>query len=205
MPTRSSAQATTGFGMLVQLRNEKLVVTRLAPNGNAAKAGLRAGDQLIGAGGIDFESLADYNGIGEILSGGDQLEFEYRRGSKTNKKLIAYGEAPEAGDEALEAPAGSSVAAKGQRDSGPSINRINTKPNNSFLPNSKNVQPRSNQNFSSSRQQRTGLSQAQQTIRSQQQELDRLRQQVDQLKKQSTGGAIGSQLQIPPAAQSVLD
>lgn len=205
IPTRSSAQATSGFGMLVELRKEKLFVTRLAPHGNAAKAGLRVGDQLISAGGIDFESLADYNGISEILSGGDQLEFEFRRGSKKNKKLISYGEVPEEGDETIVAPAESLSAASRREDTRPAINRINTQPNNSFLPNSKNVQTRSNRNFSSTRQQSTGLTQAQQTIRAQQQELDRLRQQVNQLKKQPAGDNVGSQLRIPPAAKSVLD
>ena len=94
MPTRSTAKATLGFGMMVRVKGEKLIVGQIDPKGNAATAGVRTGDQLVTGGGIDFESVADFNGIAEILKDGDQLEFTVKRGGREKEMLIVYGKAP---------------------------------------------------------------------------------------------------------------
>lgn len=192
LPTRSSAKATLGFGMLVTTRNEKLYVAQLAPKGNAATAGVRIGDRLVAGGGIEFESLADYNGVGDILEDGDQLEFELERGGREKEMMIVYGKATE--DQAAmmqesfeEKPTPETT----QRRSllAPKVNQINIRDNNSFMPTQQNVQVRQrNQSFSSYQQQTAQRGGKPQTIGSQQ------------------GGMITApSLQLPALAESVLN
>ena len=205
IPTRSSAKATLGFGMMVRAKNEKLYVDQLNPKGNAAEAGVRTGDQLISGGGVDFESVADFNGIAEVLEDGDQLEFKVKRGGRDKEMMIAYGKAPanQAG-EMLEGNFDSSDTAQRSRTKSPSVNQINTKANNSFMPNNQNVQATPNQRFSNSNRQTTGRSGTSQTIRSQQEEINRLRYQLEQMQRQGSGSPAPS-LRVPPSAESVLN
>ena len=133
IPTRSNAKATLGFGMLVKLHNDKLYVAQIDPQGNAATAGVRVGDQLRAGGGIDFESMADYNGIGDILKDGDQLEFEVIRSVRDRDLLISYGKVPQdqvnVTIEESTPTHGSTSRHSLQR---PAVNQINTRANNSF-------------------------------------------------------------------------
>ena len=205
IPTRSSAKATLGFGMMVRLRNEKLYVDQLDPKGNAANAGVRTGDQLITGGGIDFESVADFNGIGEILQDGDQLEFTVKRGGREKELMIAYGKV--SAEQAAEMLEGSFEANKTTQRDGmqrPKVDQINTQPNNSFMPNRQNVRSTPNRSFSNSNRQTTGRSGTTQTIRSQQEEIQRLRNQIQQIKGQGFGSPAPT-LQVPPSAESVMN
>ena len=197
--TRSTAKATLGFGMMIKLRNEKLYVERLDPKGNAAAAGVRPGDQLVSGGGIDFETVADFNGISEILEDGDQLEFSVKRGGKDKEMLIVYGKAPAEQAEAM--LEGSFTTSKATPT--PAINQINTQPNSSFMPNRQNVRATTNRSFSNSSRQTTGRSGTTQTIRSQQEEIQRLRNQLEQMKTQGTLPAPS--LRVPPSAESVMN
>ena len=202
MPTRSTAKATLGFGMMVRLKGEKLYVDQLDPKGNAAAAGVRTGDQLITGGGIDFESVADFNGIAEILQDGDQLEFTVKRGSSEKEMLIVYGTAP---DDMLEGDFEANNAAQPVKRRGtmqrPEVNQINTQENSSFMPNGRNVQSTTNRSFSNSSRQTTGRAGTSQTIRSQQEEIQRLQYQLQQMKQQGSGSAPA--LRVPPSAESV--
>lgn len=207
LPTRSNAKATLAFGMLVMLQKDKLYVAQLDPEGNAAAAGVRIGDQLVAGGGIDFESMADYNGIGDILEDGDQLEFEVLRGGREREMMIVYGEVPK--DQA-NAMLESRVEHKTTRDSSqrrstqrPTVNQINTRANSSFMPNRQNVEvPKRTQGFSPNNQQTSGRSSSSQTIRRQQQEIQQLRYQLEQMKRRNVNGP---RLQLPPSAESVLN
>ena len=206
MPTRSSATATLGFGMMVRLRGEKLYVGQVDPKGNAASAGVRTGDQLVSGGGVDFESIADFNGIAEVLQDGDQLEFLVKRSGREKDMMIVYGK-PTA-DQSGEILEGSFEASKATKLRStmqqPKVNQINTRPNNSFMPNRQNVRATTNRNFSNSSQQTTGRSGASQTIRSQQEEIQRLRSQLNQMQGQSSSSTVPS-LRVPPSAESVLN
>lgn len=205
-PTRSSNKATLGFGMLIKLRNEKLYVAQLDPKGNAAEAGVRVGDQLVAGGGIDFKSVVDYNGIGEILEDGDQLEFSMLRGGHEKEMMITYGTAPEEGilEGNLEPNEAGAETTRRRPIESPAVSQINTRANSSFLPTQQNVQtvPRSRGNSSSYRQ-TTGQPDSSQTIRDQQREIQRLRQQLEQLSGQGSISPAPS-LQLPAAAKSVI-
>ena len=207
MPTRSDAKATLGFGMMVRSKNDKLYVAQLDPKGNAASAGVRAGDQLISGGGVEFESVADFNGIAGVLEDGDQLEFSVKRGGRDKDMMIVFGKASaEQAGEMLEGSFESSKATRktSQRSTiqRPAVNQINTQSNNSFMPNRRNVQTTPNRSFSNSDRQSTGRSGTSQTIRSQQEEIQRLRYQLDQ--RQGSGGPAPS-LRVPPSAESVIN
>ncbi len=93
--TRSGKKQTLAFGMLLETRGENLVVTNIDPNGNANKAGIRKGDMILGAGGLELGSMLEFNEITDVLRSGDQLEFVVSRSGKKDKKLILFGEAPD--------------------------------------------------------------------------------------------------------------
>ncbi len=143
IPTRSNAKATLGFGMLVELRNDKLYVSKMDPKGNAAIAGVRVGDRLVAGGGIDFESLSDFNGIGDILEDGDQLEFEVERNGREKEMMIVFGKATEGQAAMVEGSVqNESIRETAPRRSmqAPRVDQINTRANNSFLPTQQNVE-----------------------------------------------------------------
>ena len=52
--TRSAKKPSLAFGMLLQTQGENLVVASVDPAGNANKSGVRKGDVIVGAGGINF-------------------------------------------------------------------------------------------------------------------------------------------------------
>jgi len=139
IPTRSNAKATLGFGMLVQLKKERLYVSQLDPKGNAANAGVRIGDRLVAGGGIDFESLSDFNGIGDILEDGDQLEFEVERNGREKEMMIVFGKASAEQASMVEGSI-EGEATLGRVMEAPRVEQINTRANNSFLPTQQNVE-----------------------------------------------------------------
>lgn len=201
IPTRSNAKATLGFGMLVELENDKLYVSRLEPDGNAANAGVRVGDRLVAGGGIDFESLSDYNGVGDILEDGDQLEFELERNGREKETMIVFGKAPE--DQAA-ADEGSvqkdSTGPTNPRRSllAPRVDQITTSSNSSFLPTKQNVEVQQrNQVFSLNDRQSSGRSNAFRTISNQQTEIG------SQVRNAVTAPAPS--LQLPTSAESVMN
>ena len=134
--TRSNPQATTGFGMLVELRGENLAVRQLAPKGNAAEAGIKRGDIIRSGGGVDFKNVDEFNQIAEILKDGDQLEFEIERRGKEEKVLIQFGDAPEPPEVAEndEAPGPARNNGNASNDSLNNQLQVNSKKHYSFLP-----------------------------------------------------------------------
>ncbi len=93
--TRSSRKPTLGFGMLLEIRQDMLVVTQLDPKGNAAKSGVKRSDVVVEAGGIEMKTMQEFNDVTDVLQDGDQIEFVLLRRGKKEKMLIMHGKGPE--------------------------------------------------------------------------------------------------------------
>lgn len=104
----------TDFGMSIdENKSGDLVVTRVHPTGNAAKAGVRQGDLVLEAGGAEITSPEELKSIIEILKQGDQLEFKIKnRAGKSQDILIAYGTEPELDAEEVSSTAPTAPAPK---------------------------------------------------------------------------------------------
>ena len=101
-PVQQRANATSrfssskGFGAVIQMaKNNQLIVTRLHPQGNAIKAGLKPGDVVKTVGSVELESVQEYEQITQGLKPGDQMEFEFVRRGRAQKALVPFGTAPE--------------------------------------------------------------------------------------------------------------
>ena len=91
----SGSDAAASFGVVVQMaKNNKMVVTRLDPQGNAIRAGLKPGDIVKSVGSVKLTSVEEYNQITKGLKPGDQMEFEIVRRGRTQKALVSYRRAP---------------------------------------------------------------------------------------------------------------
>ena len=89
-------KAVAGFEMVVQSPREGVfVVSGVRPGGNAAKAGVQRGDRVTSIGGVELQSMTEYDEITKSMGGGDQLEFEIVRQGKPEKMLVQFGEPPE--------------------------------------------------------------------------------------------------------------
>ena len=108
---RSAKKPTLAFGMSLETQGKNLVVTNVDPAGNASKSGVRKGDTIVGAGGINFGSMYEFNEITDALQDGDQLEFVVNQGGKKATKLIAFGEVPATDTRLAAQPARSNTAA----------------------------------------------------------------------------------------------
>lgn len=93
-PNVARGDAKQGFGFQLAEKNEKLIVARVDPNGNAAGEGVRPGDVITGVGGVEVETTIAFDEIAEILSNGDTIEIAFQRGGKPREIQVAYGEAP---------------------------------------------------------------------------------------------------------------
>jgi hypothetical protein len=106
---QSSKRSTLGFGMLIELKKEKLIVTKLDPKGNAAEEGIKRGDEITAVGGVDIESLSEFNDITKIMRDGDQIEVGYARRGKKEKSYVQLGDLPKQ-EESEVAPSKPNVA-----------------------------------------------------------------------------------------------
>ncbi len=87
---------SAGFGAVVQMaKNNQLIVTRVLPQGNAIKAGLKPGDVVKSVGSVKLTSVEEYQQITKGLKPGDQMEFEFVRRGRDQKALVTFGTAPE--------------------------------------------------------------------------------------------------------------
>ncbi len=78
----------SGFGMQLEETNDGLTVAKITPGGNADRAGLKRGDQIVQLGGVEVQTQAEWNEIAQILSAGDQIQIEWsRRGEKIVQDL----------------------------------------------------------------------------------------------------------------------
>ena len=96
--SRKSGGRAMGFGMMLNTNdNNDLYVARIQPGGNAAKAGLRPGDQIVAAGGGKLTAIEEFKQIAKSLGQGDQIEIEYVRQGKKQKSILQFGVAPTEG------------------------------------------------------------------------------------------------------------
>lgn len=87
--------AASGFGVIVQMaKNNDMVVTRVHPQGNAVKAGLKPGDIVKTVGSVKLTSIEEYDQITKDLRPGDQMEFEVVRRGRPEKALVQFGTVP---------------------------------------------------------------------------------------------------------------
>lgn len=86
--------AKRGFGFHIVEKNEKLIISKVDPNGNAAGMGFRPGDVLTAIGGVEVDTTVAFDEIADILSNGDSIEIAYQRGGKSDEVQVSYGEAP---------------------------------------------------------------------------------------------------------------
>ena len=69
-------------------------MAQVAAGGNAAEAGLRRGDVLVEAGGVELTSIEEFEEIAKILGAGDQLELKVARSGRTGKVMLQHGQQP---------------------------------------------------------------------------------------------------------------
>jgi len=188
MPTKSAEKPTINFGMFLQTRNDKLVVTQIDPKGNASKSGVKRGDVIKGTGGIDLTNMQEFNEITEVLSQGDQLEFVIDRGGKEKEMLIMFGKLADRKNE---------IAPAEPVDSKPLDFELDRKPVGQPV-NSHNDNMRSV--IQTSRNQPTSQYQPSQEnnniIEQQRAEIERMRLEIERL-RQSQGGSESTTLKVP--------
>ena len=199
--TRSAPAPTLGFGMLVTQKGDRLVVSQLDPKGNARKAGIKVGDEIVSGGGVEFTSVEEFNEISDILKAGDQLEFEISRRGKGDKLMISFGE-DEDDPEALAAG----------RAPGPARPAINTQNNFSFVPEPDSKtgsglrsvidspqQPaqRTGNLWQGTSSERAQVTELRSIIQRQQFEINRLRQELQRAQQQRQPVGLGRRLPGP--------
>lgn len=179
---KSSAKSkdSTGFGMQLVMKSEKLVVSKIDSRGNAREAGVKKGDVILEAGGAKIGSVEELAEISKILGEGDQLEFQTDRRGKENTVLIQYGTAPEV-DEIVES------AIKPKNDFSPTPQRDDKQTAASVI-----ASRAPSEAVVGSGVQQTS---AQKTIAQQRRQIEQMQQQIKQLKKQSTN--LNSIIEIP--------
>jgi hypothetical protein len=85
-----------GFGLELNTdRNEKVYVSDVARNGNAANAGIKKGDYVIAVGGVELGSIHEFEEIVKVLNNGDQLELKISRRGRESDVMMTFGEAQE--------------------------------------------------------------------------------------------------------------
>ena len=83
------------MGMEIQVdKNDRFLVVRVDPRGNAAKAGVQRGDIVVKVGGSDLKTKEELTEIIKVLDEGDQMEFQLSRKGQIKEVLIQFGEAP---------------------------------------------------------------------------------------------------------------
>jgi hypothetical protein len=96
----SQTVRSEGFGMVIEKAGESFVVSQVNPRGNAASAGVKRGDVVTGIGGAKLSAIEEFEGIADAMTGGDRVEFEVsRRGSKTQKFTVQFGQLEESNED----------------------------------------------------------------------------------------------------------
>jgi hypothetical protein len=91
---KSSGAPKTGFGMQLEERDDRLVVTNVHDHGNASAIGLRRGDRIVKIGGVAVSNQKDFDEIAGVLGAGDQIQIVYDRRGDEKEENLQFGEAP---------------------------------------------------------------------------------------------------------------
>ncbi len=75
-------------------RSAGLIIDRIKKSGAAWAAGLREDDRITKVGGLEVTNAEDIAAIVDVLSNGDQIEFEYVRNGKAATTAVQFGDAP---------------------------------------------------------------------------------------------------------------
>ena len=93
---KTSSSGRKGFGFsLVENKDDQLVVANVIPNSNAFESGLRRGDRVVEIGGIEANSIEEFEEISKVMNNGDQMEFSIKRNGSEKDLMITFGEMPE--------------------------------------------------------------------------------------------------------------
>ena len=96
---KTSVVGRKGFGFnLVESKDDQLVVSNVISNSNADEAGLRRGDRVVEIGGIEANSIEEFEEISKVMNNGDQMEFLIKRNGSEKDMMITFGEMPEPED-----------------------------------------------------------------------------------------------------------
>ena len=199
---RSNQAPKRGFGLLMVEKNEKLIVSQIDPNGNAAGKGFRPGDVITAIGGVEVDTTVAFDEIAEILSDGDSIEIAYQRGGKTEEVQVSYGEAPnpeESGGVAIEGsvePSGTLARTQRTADFAPPRQAVSSQQS------SRNQRP----TFGAATRPRSPsqVEQLNSVVRQQSQKIQSLENELRALRQQR--GSVPGTAQVPSRrVNSVLD
>lgn len=164
--------------MELEMNSDKVIVTKLDSKGNARKAGLKKGDVIHKAGGVQLGSLEEFEEITKILGQGDELEFGIESRGKKSDISIQFGKLTEKPTDA------STIQPKKDNDY-------------SFVPGGADKTPtrlhsvlgQLKENVSqlkpTGKQTNSRPSNEQQTIEQQRRQIEQMQLQIQQLKRQS--------------------
>jgi PDZ domain len=80
------------FGMTLAEQDDAVLVKQLQESGNAATAGLLAGDSIVSIGGAPIANQRELGEIAGLLSQGDQIEMVVNRDGKEEKLFVQFGQ-----------------------------------------------------------------------------------------------------------------
>ncbi len=189
-PGPSAVPNRNGFGFNVTVSDKgQLFVSQVDRQGNAAEAGVRQGDRIEEIGGIESNTVLEFEEIAKIMQQGDQMEFKISRNGQDSKVMVQYGNArqpePEAASSSIELPnANSNREDNRSYDFAPPLSASSRSKSVLDSPaprNNRKAQPVS-QNFSDQADARN-VQQLEQTIANQNREIQNLQREIGQLRR----------------------
>ncbi|MEZ6095472.1 MAG: PDZ domain-containing protein [Pirellulaceae bacterium] len=80
-----------GFGLVMEVEGQSVVVKDVDRKGNAFNAGIRKGDVIAGIGGMAIQSIEEFDQITDFMKNGDQIEMSIARKGKQEKVNVTFG------------------------------------------------------------------------------------------------------------------
>lgn len=168
--------------MQLELKSDKFIVSKVDSRGNAQKAGIKRGDVILSAGGVELSSVEEFIEITKILGQGDQIELQVEQRGKEKDVVIQFGQVP-------------------KPDEITRVSPTKTKNDNSFIPQRDDNSQTGLRSVLNQQRQNAGSVDTQQTIELQRQQIEQLQREVQRLKRQSNAS---SSIQIAPATDDTI-
>jgi Skp family chaperone for outer membrane proteins len=195
-PQTAVAGSPTGFGLMLIVEGQRVVVADVDRQGNAFAAGIRKGDLIEKIGGLEIQTIEEFDQIAGMLKGGDQVEMVFSRRGKSDSAEVAFGtleggiESPE-GERVSSATAPRSQSATAADLFAPPLQNL---PSNSSVSGAdRGMQSVLDNQIQSSLTPRSPISgtdgdiqSLQQTIQQQQQQINALQKQLDAMRERSS-------------------